>query len=145
MKKTRIFQIIFFVIIISGCTTNNTKSKLVGLWSVDIDDEIIRQNQWDNILGNVIILKSDFSCKGIVFFDPKTKERLNSEGTWSIIHFNNTDSIEFIIPGNSMSGKYKLDFYRDYTNKLLKIKLSNSNISFTCSKFLQNFDRIYNW
>lgn len=150
MKNNKIIKSIttlFILIFITGCMMNSIENKAEGLWAVDISDDMIEKNGWHDIGGNTFYLRSDFSCSALIFKDPNhIIKTVNEKGTWQIIQNENGEAvIDIDVPGNPMNGKYKIEFYRDYTNKLLKMKLSNSTTEFTCAKFFQNFDRIKNW
>lgn len=137
---------LFLLVFLSGCTEYRIKNKLEGLWAVDINDEIIEKNGWFDILGNTIYLEADFSCRGLAFKNTKKETgRLNEDGLWEIVLDKDEIYIILNVTDNPINGKYKVDFYRDYENKLLKMKLSNSTTEFTCAKFFQNFDRVKNW
>ena len=141
----RIYRVLFHFIcffFIIGCNKGDLDNKLIGVWSIDINQTVVDRNNWQNILSNILALESDFTCSGISFYDTISDKRFNKKGTWQSISKNGQDSIILNIRDNPMNGRYKIEFYRDFEKKLLKMRLSNDYIEFTCSKFLQNFDGV---
>lgn len=129
----------------TGCIKSSLEDKLVGAWSVDINSVTIERNNWHNIYGNTFTLKKDFSCEVLPFKDHVTDKFYPSHGIWNTISHKGQDSLVLSVQNNPMNGKYKIEFYRDFNKKLLKIKLSNESVEFTCSKFIQNFDSVEDW
>lgn len=152
MKKTiwllriNIFiTFICYLISATSCKKNDLEDKLIGAWSVDINSAIIERNNWQNIYGNTFTLENDFSCSVLPFKNILTDKFYPLNGTWKCFSNNQQDTLIFNVPENPMNGKYEIVFYKDYDRKLLKMKLSNDSLEFTCSKFLQNFDTVRDW
>lgn len=147
MKTKLLFYIILFFCAFHfiGCSKNSLEDKLIGVWTVDINPIVIKKNNWTNIYGNIFSLDSDFTCEVLPFLNDETDEFYKSKGTWLMISNNRCDSIFFNVPDHPMNGKYKIELYKDIDKKLLKMKLSKDSIEFTCSKFLQNFDKTKDW
>ena len=139
---TNLFFCFFYIL---GCNKNSLEDKLIGIWTVDINPIVIERNDWVNIYGNIFSLNSDFTCEVLPFLNGKTNEFYKSKGTWLMISSNKCDSLFFNVPDHPMNGKYKIELYKDIDKKLLKMKLSKDSIQFTCSKFLQNFDKTKDW
>jgi hypothetical protein len=144
MRIVKYIYYFLFFIIFSGCT-KDAKDKLVGTWSVDIDNTVVEKNKWYDITSNMLIFKADYTFNGVSFFDPTKGISSSSIGKWAYFSINNKDSVIIDIPDNPISGRYEVIFYKDYEKKLLKIKMKNDSIDFTAAKFLQDFDRNEDW
>lgn len=146
------FYMILFLcsICFMGCKRTELDRKLTGvwamdLWSIDINAETIEGSEWEGVLGNLLSFESDFTCRMPRFKNIAANDYYDSCGTWQSSSFNGQDSLIIDVNNHPMSGRYKIEFYRDTEKELLKIRLSNSGVEFTCAKFLQNPDRVRNW
>lgn len=128
-----------------GCKRTGLDRKLTGLWSIDINAEVVERNNWGDMLGNGISLRSDFTCRIPGFMIEETNDRYNSEGTWQSLSVDGRDSLIIDVKDHPMNGRYKIEFYRDTKKELLKMRISNSTTEFTCAKFFQDPDRVSNW
>ena len=120
--------------------------KLAGLWFIDINAEVVERNNWDNILGNGFNLESDFTCDMVAFRNVITSGRHNSHGTWQSFSVNGQDSLIIDVKDHPLSGRYKVEFYKDTEMEHLKMRVSNFRVEFTCAKFsFQNPAKVRNW
>ncbi|MBF0575567.1 hypothetical protein [Dysgonomonas sp. GY617] len=139
MKKYIFFILIIFL---SSCTSRLDR-KLTGIWSIDIDSLSTDNPLWYNFLDNMFILRNDHtaSLPAILNLDINYTDGIK----WETVNGEVSDSIYFHTQEHPMSGKFKITFYRDYKEKLFKMRLENDNTVIICRKGLQNFDKKIDW
>jgi hypothetical protein len=117
--------------------------KLVGFWSIDLDSLRATNSDWNSILENMFILKDDYtaSLPAIYNIDINYTDGIK----WESISNEGGDTIYFHTKEHPMSGKFKITFYRDYREKLFKMRLENNNSIIFCRKGFQNFELKIDW
>jgi hypothetical protein len=113
--------------------------KLIGIWSIDVDSLRTTNPVWFDFLDNGLFFDKDHTARlpGIFNIDINYTDGIK----WETVNGEVSDSIYFHTQEHPMSGKFKITFYREYREKLFKMKLENENNIIICRKALQNFDR----
>ena len=129
--------LIFLTVTLSllfSCTPEH-KTKLIGTWTID---HVIVNGQEKNylFLSNLATFKKDGTCS------IPTKDRdENRKGRWFIEKRDTNLILILDVKNNDFNGKYKLEYWKDSENKLLKAVLFNGdNLRITCSKILHNYE-----
>ncbi len=136
MRKYLFFILIIFL---SSCTSPLDR-KLIGIWTIDIDSLETTNPIWLDVLGNGLVLNDNHTALLPGFFNIDVNYM--DDITWESISEEKSNTICFqTSPDHPMSGKFKITFYRDYKEKLFKMKLENDNTVIICRKALQNFGR----
>lgn len=129
----------FFILIIflSSCTSSLDR-KLTGIWSIDIDSLETTNMVWLDCIGNGLVLEDDHTALLPGFFNIDINSK--NDIKWESISDEGGNAIYFhTSPDNPMQGKFKITFYKDYKEKLFKMKLENENTVIICRKGLQSF------
>lgn len=138
---------VFNTVLFSGCSSNsNLNNGVCGGWSIDtlyfIDDDITACMVINGITfeeNRVVLLPvTEYFCEGF--------EEYVDKGEWDIID-NDSISNQLIITTKNhfFNGIHRIEFYPDYQNKLLKMRISSDSLYVVCRKFFVNFDKSINF
>lgn len=137
-------KLIFFILIIflASCTSPLDR-KLIGIWSIDVDSLRTTNPIWYDFVDNMFIIRKDYtaSLPAIFCIDINYTDDIK----WESISGENGDTIYFHTEEHPMRGEFKITFYRDYKEKLFKMRLENDSNVIICRKALQNFDKNMDW
>ena len=130
-------RFIFLAVSISlllSCSSEH-KTKLVGTWTID---NVIVNGQENNYmyLSNLATFKKNGTCS-----IPTTDRDENRKGKWYIKKQDTNLILIIDVKNNGLRGKYKLKFWKDSENKLLKAMLfRGDSVRIICSKILHNYN-----
>lgn len=111
------------------------KAKLIGTWTID---HVIVRGKDNNYmyLSNLATFQKNGTCS-----IPPTNRNENRKGEWSVEKQDTTLVLILDIENNGLRGKYKLNFWKDSENKLLKATLlKGDSLRIICSKMLHNYE-----
>ncbi len=143
LNLKNIFPKIFLLIVLASASScgNDVTNTINGMWS--IDSLVYKGVDIRNCLLSNLIVFHDKSINLPVTEDRCAGfEEFNENGNWKLIE---NSEIPILVNVNSKNalfkGNLRVEFYPDYNEKLLKMRLSSDSVCVICSKFLFDFDK----
>lgn len=137
MKKLLIG--VLWLTILSSC--QNVTKLTKGVYTID---EISFQGRdiKQEVYVNMIFLKRNNKCRLPTTRDFSDLKVTEDTGEWKITK-NSLGTFQLTIEsGNKIfSGMHDVCFFKDFENKLVKLRIHSNNLEMVCSKTLVNFDK----